>query len=206
MVKLTIDGKSVSVETGMTVLEAARSADIDIPTLCHHEMLEPYGLHFIGPTTPGLEAFLSKVPLEGVDDLQGLKMRAPEGMVQRVFAAAEPFRPVPFRIADVGVDESGAEHGGMYVCAPFIEIPLQTFGERQNGMFADPIGAAARQQAGQVQGGGRLAPSAGAPQPDAAARPGESRQRAGAASLRLPASGQCPARRRLIKAGRWPEG
>jgi TRAP-type C4-dicarboxylate transport system substrate-binding protein len=53
-----------------------------------NEILEPYGLHFIGATTPGLEAFLSKVPLEGVDDLEGLKMRAPEGMVQRVFAAA----------------------------------------------------------------------------------------------------------------------
>ncbi len=53
-----------------------------------NEMLNPYGLQFIGATTPGLESFLSKVPLEGVDDLQGLKMRAPEGMVQRVFAAA----------------------------------------------------------------------------------------------------------------------
>jgi len=53
-----------------------------------NEMLNPYGLQFIGATTPGLEAFLSKVPLEGVDDLQGLKMRAPEGMVQRVFDAA----------------------------------------------------------------------------------------------------------------------
>ncbi|WP_226778911.1 TRAP transporter substrate-binding protein [Oceaniglobus trochenteri] len=53
-----------------------------------NEMLEPYGLHFIGATTPGLEAFVSKVPLDGVDDLQGLKLRAPEGMVQNVFAAA----------------------------------------------------------------------------------------------------------------------
>lgn len=53
-----------------------------------NEMLEPYGLHFIGATTPGLEAFVSKVPLEGVEDLQGLKLRAPEGMVQKVFAAA----------------------------------------------------------------------------------------------------------------------
>lgn len=52
------------------------------------ELLEPYGLHFIGATTPGLEAFVSAVPLDGVDDLQGLKLRAPEGLVQRVFAAA----------------------------------------------------------------------------------------------------------------------
>ncbi|ETX28852.1 TRAP transporter substrate-binding protein [Roseivivax isoporae] len=53
-----------------------------------NELVEPYGLHFIGATTPGLESFVSAVPLEGVDDLQGLKMRAPEGLVQQVFAAA----------------------------------------------------------------------------------------------------------------------
>ncbi len=53
-----------------------------------NELVEPYGLHFIGATTPGLEAFVSKVPLEGVADLKGLKMRAPEGLVQQVFAAA----------------------------------------------------------------------------------------------------------------------
>lgn len=53
-----------------------------------NELLNPYGLHFIGATTPGLEAFVSKVPLKGVADLKGLKMRAPEGLVQQVFAAA----------------------------------------------------------------------------------------------------------------------
>ncbi|WP_428643742.1 TRAP transporter substrate-binding protein [Roseibium sp.] len=53
-----------------------------------NELVEPYGLHFIGATTPGLEAFVSKVELNGVDDLKGLKMRAPEGLVQQVFAAA----------------------------------------------------------------------------------------------------------------------
>ena len=53
-----------------------------------NSLVEPYGLHFIGATTPGLEAFVSAVPLDGVADLQGLKMRAPEGLVQQVFAAA----------------------------------------------------------------------------------------------------------------------
>ncbi|MCZ4262030.1 TRAP transporter substrate-binding protein [Limimaricola sp. G21655-S1] len=53
-----------------------------------NELVEPYGLHFIGATTPGLEAFVSKVPLKGVEDLKGLKLRAPEGLVQQVFAAA----------------------------------------------------------------------------------------------------------------------
>lgn len=40
---LEIDGKEVEAAEGMTILEAAQSAGIDIPTLCHHEKLEPYG-------------------------------------------------------------------------------------------------------------------------------------------------------------------
>jgi len=40
---LQIDGKEVGAREGMTILEAAQSAGISIPTLCHHEKLEPYG-------------------------------------------------------------------------------------------------------------------------------------------------------------------
>ena len=40
---LQIDGKEVKAKEGMTVLDAAKSAGIFIPTLCHHEKLEPYG-------------------------------------------------------------------------------------------------------------------------------------------------------------------
>jgi NADH dehydrogenase/NADH:ubiquinone oxidoreductase subunit G len=40
---LQIDGKEVEAAEGMTILEAARNAGIVIPTLCHHEKLEPYG-------------------------------------------------------------------------------------------------------------------------------------------------------------------
>jgi len=40
---LQIDGKEVEASEGMTVLEAAQSAGISIPTLCHHEKLEPFG-------------------------------------------------------------------------------------------------------------------------------------------------------------------
>jgi bidirectional [NiFe] hydrogenase diaphorase subunit len=39
-----IDGKEVKAVEGKTVLEAAQSADIFIPTLCFHEKLEPHGL------------------------------------------------------------------------------------------------------------------------------------------------------------------
>jgi NADH dehydrogenase/NADH:ubiquinone oxidoreductase subunit G len=40
---LQIDGREVKATEGMTVLEAAQNAGIVIPTLCHHEKLEPYG-------------------------------------------------------------------------------------------------------------------------------------------------------------------
>jgi NADH dehydrogenase/NADH:ubiquinone oxidoreductase subunit G len=38
-----IDEKEVEATEGMTILEAAQSAGISIPTLCHHEKLEPFG-------------------------------------------------------------------------------------------------------------------------------------------------------------------
>ena len=40
---LQIDGREVGAREGMTILEAAQSVGISIPTLCHHEKLEPYG-------------------------------------------------------------------------------------------------------------------------------------------------------------------
>jgi NADH dehydrogenase/NADH:ubiquinone oxidoreductase subunit G len=42
-IQLEIDGKKVTATKGMTVLEAAQGAGIFIPTLCHHEKLEPFG-------------------------------------------------------------------------------------------------------------------------------------------------------------------
>jgi NADH dehydrogenase/NADH:ubiquinone oxidoreductase subunit G len=42
-IRLQINGKEVIAREGMTVLEAAQSAGIFIPTLCHHEKLEPFG-------------------------------------------------------------------------------------------------------------------------------------------------------------------
>jgi formate dehydrogenase major subunit len=43
MVNLTIDGKNIEVKEGTTVLNAARAAGIEIPTLCDHPQLTPYG-------------------------------------------------------------------------------------------------------------------------------------------------------------------
>ena len=42
-ISLQIDGKEIIAKEGMTVLEAAQSAEISIPILCYHEKLEPFG-------------------------------------------------------------------------------------------------------------------------------------------------------------------
>ncbi|MCB2202696.1 (2Fe-2S)-binding protein [bacterium] len=71
MIKLTIDGKPVEVQEGMTVLEAAQSADVFVPTLCHHPQLTPYG-----------GCRLCMVEVEGARTLQpSCTLPATDGMV-----------------------------------------------------------------------------------------------------------------------------
>ena len=43
IITLQIDDKEVKVEQGITILEAAQQAGVEIPTLCYYEGLEPYG-------------------------------------------------------------------------------------------------------------------------------------------------------------------
>jgi NADH dehydrogenase/NADH:ubiquinone oxidoreductase subunit G len=44
MVTLTIDGQSVTVPEGTTILAAARSIDQEIPVICYHDATKPNGL------------------------------------------------------------------------------------------------------------------------------------------------------------------
>jgi len=43
MVPLVIDGQRVEGKEGMSVLEAALDAGIEIPHLCYNESVKPYG-------------------------------------------------------------------------------------------------------------------------------------------------------------------
>jgi heterodisulfide reductase subunit A len=43
MTTLIIDDQEIQAEEGQTILEVARQNGIEIPTLCHHPLLEPYG-------------------------------------------------------------------------------------------------------------------------------------------------------------------
>ncbi len=43
MLEITINNKKLTVESGITILEAAKTAEIEIPTLCHLEGKTPLG-------------------------------------------------------------------------------------------------------------------------------------------------------------------
>ncbi len=43
MATLTVDGRTVTVPDDATILDAARAAGVEVPTLCHFDGLEPWG-------------------------------------------------------------------------------------------------------------------------------------------------------------------
>lgn len=73
MVALVIDGKTVRVAPGSTVLEAAAAAGVDIPHLCHHPAFPPAG-----------SCRLCAVEIEGLPKLEpACSTAVREGMVVR---------------------------------------------------------------------------------------------------------------------------
>jgi formate dehydrogenase major subunit len=70
-VRLTIDGQTVSVPRGSTILEAAQMLEVEIPTLCYHPDLEPFN-----------SCLLCVVEVEGNDRLVlSCGAKVAEGMV-----------------------------------------------------------------------------------------------------------------------------
>ena len=64
MPRMTIDGKSVRVKEGAFLLDAARQAGIQIPTLCYHEAIESWGgcrLCLVDVTRPSWEGWCKMV-------------------------------------------------------------------------------------------------------------------------------------------------
>lgn len=51
------------------------------------KLLNQYNVKLLGVACTGVEAFVSKIPIRKVEDLKGVKLRAPQGMVNNVFTA-----------------------------------------------------------------------------------------------------------------------
>jgi bidirectional [NiFe] hydrogenase diaphorase subunit len=71
-IRMKIDGKEVRAVEGMTVLEVARGAGVSIPTLCHHDELQPYGgcrLCIVEVETRGGKSIVASCVYQAEDDL-----------------------------------------------------------------------------------------------------------------------------------------
>ncbi len=79
-VTLEIDGQAVKATEGMTLLAAATAAGIPIPTLCHHELLEPFGSCRLCTVEVDVRGWTNRVAacVYPVEDKLVVRTRSPE--------------------------------------------------------------------------------------------------------------------------------
>lgn len=113
---LTVDGREVSARPGMTVLEAAREAGIEIPALCHHQKMKPYGACRICSVEAEKDGKVKVVASCGYPAEPGLVIRTRSPKVDRIRKAViELVAPQATTDGDLGgdlkklADEYGAD-------------------------------------------------------------------------------------------------
>ena len=81
------------------------------------QLVDQYNVHVLGCVVTGKEAFVSAVPIRGVADFKGVKVRAPAGLASELFARAGA-SPVGLPVSEVyGALERGviqAADAGVY--------------------------------------------------------------------------------------------
>jgi bidirectional [NiFe] hydrogenase diaphorase subunit len=113
MITLTIDGQKVQALEGSSILEAAREHGIEIPTLCYHEALEPYGscrlcvVELETPRGPRLVASCVYPAEEGavVKTSSEMVLRSRRMTVELLLAAAPRAKVIQELAAEMGVSE-----------------------------------------------------------------------------------------------------
>jgi len=113
-IRMKIDGKEVQTAEGMTVLEAARSAGISIPTLCHHEKLAPFGgcrMCIVEAEADGRKNIVASCVFQAQDDLiintRSDKIDRIRKSILELLLAHAPESPQLLELAeDYGADKS----------------------------------------------------------------------------------------------------
>lgn len=115
MIQLTINSQLIEVQEGRTILDACRENGIEIPTLCYHPALEPYGacrlcmVEICQPPRPARLVASCTYPCEA-----GLQVQTQSDLVQRsrrmvaelLLAGARNTPEIQALAASLGVQEA----------------------------------------------------------------------------------------------------
>jgi heterodisulfide reductase subunit A len=116
-IKLKINGKSVEVDEGTTILEAAKTLDIYIPTLCYHPLLEPYAacrvcvVEVVGKEKSDLVTSCNNKVKEGMEIQTDSEMatKARRLNVEMLMAQAPAAEPVKEIAKKLGIEKTRFE-------------------------------------------------------------------------------------------------
>jgi bidirectional [NiFe] hydrogenase diaphorase subunit len=119
MISLTIDNRKAKALEGSTILEVARENGIEIPTLCYHEALEPYGscrlcvVELETPKGPRLVASCVHAAEEGavVKTNSEMVQKSRRMTVELLLAAAPNATLIQDLAAEMGVEEPRVKLG-----------------------------------------------------------------------------------------------
>ena len=125
MIKITIDGKVIDVNEGTTILDAARQAGVDIPTLCHYEKISPC-----------VSCFICVVKISGQEKfIPSCATQVQDGMV--VDASSDEVRNCRRQALELMLSEHIALPNGLKCkCASKIKCRLKVYAEEYG---ADPM-------------------------------------------------------------------
>ena len=147
MIPVTIDGQNIEVEEGTTILEAAQSLGIEIPTLCHHPALEPYGacrLCTVEITYNGRSRLVTSCnyPIRWEIEVQTASEKVLQGrkLLAELLLARCPNAPKVQEIAaSLGVVEtrfeSGREDELCYLCGLCVRVCEELIGQSAISFF-----------------------------------------------------------------------
>ena len=140
MVTLTINDQEIQIQEGLTILQAAREMGLEIPTLCYHEALAPYGacrlcLVEMEKPRPGLVTSCSYPAEEGLvvrTDTDWVK-RVRKVVLELLLARCPSSKVIRDLAQSLGVEETrftraGAEEELCFLCGLCVRVCREVIG------------------------------------------------------------------------------
>ncbi len=137
-VAITINGRELTAPVGATILDAARDANIYIPTLCHNEELTSYGscrLCLVEITHRKRTRLVASCIYEVTDGLQvqteNERIINVRKLVMELFLSRNPFHPVLKELAaELGIRETRfkTENKGCILCGMCVRTCREVVG------------------------------------------------------------------------------